>query len=126
MPTFPHSRITLQVGERRFTTYRRTLIDKSAYFAARIGLEKWKDDRDEVDVNADGSYFIDADPVVFEHILNYLRSGDYPIFFNVDTGKFDYVKYMSLLSQARYFEIHDLSEWIEQRGYLRAVPLRER
>ncbi|KAI1460978.1 BTB/POZ protein [Annulohypoxylon moriforme] len=126
MSGYPYSRITLQVGERKFTTYRRTLINKSAYFAARIGLHSWDDKYDKVDIVEDGSYFIDADPNTFEHILNYLRSGDYPILFNTNTSHWDYPKYMALLSQARLFEIRDLRDWIERKEYRNIVPFEEK
>lgn len=126
MSGYPHSRITLQVGERRFTTYRRTLINKSPYFAARIGLETWQDKCSEVDIDEDGSYFIDADPFIFKYILNYLRSGDYPIFYDPISRCFDYAKYISLLSQARQFEISDLKEWIEKKAYLTSIPEADR
>ncbi|KAI1091467.1 hypothetical protein F5B19DRAFT_458467 [Rostrohypoxylon terebratum] len=126
MSEYPHKRITLQVGERRFTTYRRTLINKSPYFAARIGLEAWQDKSSEVDVDADGSYFIDADPFIFKHILYYLRSGDYPIFYDPISRCFDYAKYMALLSQARQFEISNLKEWIEKKEYLTSIPEADR
>lgn len=60
--------ITLQVGERRFITTAETMTQESAFFAALFSGR-----RDNAE--ADGSYFIDADPDLFEHILRYLRRG---------------------------------------------------
>ncbi|RYO85031.1 hypothetical protein DL766_005672 [Monosporascus sp. MC13-8B] len=75
-------RVTLRVGERRFTTFRDALISESSYFKAR--LTRWND------AEEDGSYFIDADPGVFEHILAFLRGGSFPFFFNAGSQTFDY------------------------------------
>ncbi|KAI1659329.1 BTB/POZ protein [Daldinia decipiens] len=108
-------RITLQVGERRFTTLRETLIE-SEYFAARLS-GRWND------ADEDGSYFVDANPVLFEHILSYLRSGNFPVFFDSNTLTFDHAKYLSLLGDARYFGIRKLIEWIERKKYLGVVEI---
>ncbi|KAI2467794.1 hypothetical protein F4781DRAFT_433021 [Annulohypoxylon bovei var. microspora] len=119
-------RITLQVGERRFTTYRNTLIKKSIYFAARLGHRRTGYIANDVDIDRDGSYFIDADPAIFEHILNHMRSGDYPLFFDAGTLTIDYAKYISLLGQAQHFGLRDLKTWIEKEMYLDVVRLRKR
>lgn len=111
-------RVTLQVGERRFTTLRDTLTSESAYFAARLS-GRWND------TDEDGSYFIDADPGMFEHILRYLRSGNFPVFFDAGTQMFDHAKYSSLLGEARYFGIPKLEEWIEKGRYLDVVRIKQ-
>ncbi|KAI1381592.1 BTB/POZ protein [Hypoxylon crocopeplum] len=107
-------RVTLQVGERRFTTLRATLVGESEYFAARLS-DRW-DDAEE-----DGSYFVDSDPSIFEHILSYLRSGNFPVFFDSSTLSFDHAKYLSLLNEARYFGIRELESWIKKKKYLDVV-----
>ncbi|KAI2632265.1 BTB/POZ protein [Hypoxylon sp. NC1633] len=107
-------RITLLVGERRFNTFRDTLTSGSQYFAARLS-GRWSD------ADEDGSYFVDADPSIFEHILCYLRTGHFPLFFDSSTLSFDHAKYMALLSQARYFGIKYLMEFIERRQYIGAI-----
>jgi len=58
--------ITLQVGERRFTTSTSTLNGSSS-LAAMLS-KRW-----DQPPQADGSYFIDADGDMFEYILRYLR-----------------------------------------------------
>ncbi|KAI1095504.1 BTB/POZ protein [Rostrohypoxylon terebratum] len=110
------SRVTLQVGERRFTAFRDTLISESAYFRARLS-GRWND------ADEDGAYFIDADPDIFEHILRYLRSNNFPVFFDASTLTFDHAKYISLLGGARYFGISKLEEWIEHEQYLDVVQI---
>ncbi len=114
--TSPH--VTLQIGERRFTTLRDTLVGESNYFAARLS-GRWND------AEADGSYFIDSNPALFEHVLGYLRNGTFPLFFDSVTQTFHYAKYLSLLTEARYFGIHKLEEWIEEKRYLEAVKIQQ-
>ncbi|PYI01540.1 hypothetical protein BO78DRAFT_269787, partial [Aspergillus sclerotiicarbonarius CBS 121057] len=70
----------------------------------------------------DGSYFIDADPTLFEHILRYLRRGVYPLFYSPDKGH-DYALYSALLEETRYFGIPDLEAWLEEKRYLNAVQI---
>ncbi|OTA80945.1 hypothetical protein M434DRAFT_401514 [Hypoxylon sp. CO27-5] len=111
-----NKKITLQVGERRFITFRDTLVGESDYFAARLS-GRWSD------ADADGSYFIDADPTLFEHVLRYLRSGNFPVFFDSVSQTFDHAKYISLLGEARYFGIRKLEDWIANERYLDVVRL---
>lgn len=110
------NRVKIQVGERQFITFRDTLTGESAYFKARLS-ERWND-RDE-----DGSFFIDANPDIFEHILNYLRSGMFPLFFDSGTQSFDYSKYAALLGEARYFGIPRLEDWISKARFHDAVRI---
>ncbi|KAI1085110.1 BTB/POZ protein [Whalleya microplaca] len=107
-------RVTLQVGEGRFHTLRDTLVGESTYFAARLS-GRWND------ADKDGSYFVDADPDRFKHILNYLRTGNFPLFFDTATRTFDNAKYFALLGEAQYFGIQKLEEWIRKKEYLAAV-----
>ncbi|KAL3421725.1 hypothetical protein PVAG01_05881 [Phlyctema vagabunda] len=106
-------KITLQVGERTFHTTRDTLVEKSDFFAALLS-GRW-DNRQR-----DGSYFIDADAHLFEHILQYLRRGVFPIFFD-DARGHDHVRYLALLEEAKYFQIARLEAWLRNKTYLRAV-----
>jgi len=108
-------RVSLQVGDGRFTTMRDTLTSESTFFASLLS-GRW-DNR-----LADGSYFIDADPVVFGHVLDYLRRGVFPVFFDKERGH-DHGKYHSLLAEARYFGIPALSQWIAEKRYLDAVRI---
>ncbi|KAI1801456.1 hypothetical protein F4811DRAFT_563996 [Daldinia bambusicola] len=110
------NRVTLQVGERRFTTLRDTLLAESAYFAARLS-GRWSD------ADADGSYFVDADPALFEHVLAYLRSGNFPVFFDSAALAFDHARYAALLGEARYLGVRKLVDWIERKKYLDAVEI---
>jgi BTB/POZ domain-containing protein KCTD9 len=115
-PPAPNACIELQVGERRFTTRASTLSDGSSFFASLLS-ERWQDSRSD-----DGSYFIDADPDLFAHILRYLRRGLLPVVYDKLHG-FDHAFYQALREEAVYFGIEPLENWITEKGYLRAVTI---
>ncbi|KAL2123496.1 hypothetical protein VTJ04DRAFT_3951 [Mycothermus thermophilus] len=104
--------IRLRVGGRIFTTLKATLLE-SRFFEILLG-DRWdKGTQDE-------ALFIDADPDLFEHILNYLRRGVFPLFYDAQKG-FDYARYTALLGEARYFGISRLERWISQKKFLEAM-----
>ncbi|KAF2191928.1 hypothetical protein K469DRAFT_718990 [Zopfia rhizophila CBS 207.26] len=105
-------RITLQVGERRFVTTRETL-EESGFFASLLS-GRWDNAQE------DGSYFVDADPTLFEHILRYLRRGVLPIFYDKAKGH-DYGMYFALLEEAKYFGITRLVDWVGKKQYLQTL-----
>ncbi|KAL1841480.1 hypothetical protein VTJ49DRAFT_7035 [Mycothermus thermophilus] len=107
--------VKLRVGDRIFTTMKSSLTGESDFFAALLS-GRWNNTLE------DGSYFIDADPNMFEHILNYLRRGVFPLFYDEAKG-FDYARYVSLLAEARYFQIRRLENWINNKGFLDAVQV---
>jgi hypothetical protein len=111
-----NGRITLQVGERRFITTKGTLTCESEYFKARFSSH-WND------ADADGTYFIDGDPILFEVILQYLRSGRLPLFFDYATQTHDLTKYAALLGEARYFQIYKLEDWILKKRFLEVIQV---
>lgn len=108
--------ITIQVGERRFTTNSKTLTDGSGFFKALLA-PNWQGGQA---VQADGSYFVDADGDLFVHILQFLRRGVYPLFYSNSQGH-DFAKYHALLGEARYFLVHKLVDWLEDRKYENTV-----
>ncbi|KAG9235251.1 BTB/POZ protein [Amylocarpus encephaloides] len=114
-PRFADSLITLLVGERRFTTNSETLTERSPFFSALLS-GRWDNKLQ------DGSYFVDADGDLFEHILRYLRRGLLPVFYDNVKGH-DYNLYMALLQEAKYFGILRLEKWLENKEYLKAVEV---
>jgi hypothetical protein len=110
------TQIILQVGERRFTTTRDTLTEESPFFLAFLS-GRWSVAQD------DGSYFIDADPDLFSHILRYLRRGVLPLFYDNTKGH-DHALYIALLEEAKYFQIARLEKWLRDKEYLKAVETR--
>ena len=83
--------LSLQVGERKFTTTKATL-SKSGFFSALLA-GPW-----EGDLLMDGSYFIDADPDIFDFVLKYLRHGILPLFYDKVKGH-DYRLYLAVLER---------------------------
>jgi hypothetical protein len=63
----------LNVGGTRFETCKSTLLRvPETYFTACLGSATWRErSRDATD----GSYFIDSDPLGFDRVLQYLRTG---------------------------------------------------
>ncbi|KAL9127650.1 MAG: hypothetical protein Q9217_003518 [Psora testacea] len=110
--------ISLQVGERRFTTTKATLIEGSPYFDAFFA-DHWRQRQ-----QTDGSYFIDEDGDVFEHVLRYLRSHGtvFPLLFDQAKGH-DYAMYTRITVQAGQFLIPKLEMWIREKRYLRAIQI---
>ena len=107
--------ITLQVGERRFTTRATTLTEGSEFFA-RLLSGRWPSHH----VQRDGSYHLDADGDVFAHVLRYLRHGTMPVLYD-DARGHDYGAYLAVREQAQYFGVEPLQRWVEERRYLWAV-----
>ncbi|MCJ1451023.1 hypothetical protein MMC28_001357 [Mycoblastus sanguinarius] len=110
--------VTLQVGGQRFVTRAKTLVEGSGYFCSLLS-GRWDSTNSKQE---DGSYFVDADPDVFQHVLRYLRHSLLPLFYDGVKGH-DYPLYLAVLEQARYFQISPLQRWIEDKEYLRAVQI---
>ena len=66
--------IVLNVGGQRVCTLPETLTSESSWFRYLLSGH-WP-----VPQLEDGSYFVDVDPITFEHVLNYLRRGVFPPF----------------------------------------------
>ncbi|KAK8034115.1 hypothetical protein PG993_009110 [Apiospora rasikravindrae] len=109
--------IHLQVGEYNFTTWEKTLTDESAFFAAMFSSRR------KNYTTPNGVVYLDADGWVFKDVLAYLRTGNFPLFFDAATNSFDYARYQNLLGEAKDFEIRRLEQWIEQQRYLDAVEV---
>jgi hypothetical protein len=110
----PHL-IVLDVSGRKYKTQRATL-QTSPYFQNL--LARWDDCSDRQE---DGSYYIDADPVAFQHVLDFMRRpSKFPLFWTKETS-FDYALYNKLEAEADYFLLHDLRDWLRKKRYLDAV-----
>jgi hypothetical protein len=81
-------------------------------------LARWNDCSNRLE---DGSYYIDADPKIFQHILQFMRRPSrFPLFWTKDT-RFDYVLYNKVETEASHFRLYDLRDWIRNKRYLDAV-----
>ena len=110
----PHL-IILDVSGREYRTQKATL-QASPYFQNL--LARWDDCGDKQE---DGSYLIDADPDVFQYILEFMRRpSKFPLFWTKETS-FDYALYNKLEVEADYFLLHDLRDWLRKKRYLDAV-----
>ncbi|KAI4220036.1 MAG: hypothetical protein L6R36_007906 [Xanthoria steineri] len=108
--------MVLQVGEQRFFTSNDSL-SRSDYLNA-IASGRWDSNK-----QADGSYFIDADPEIFKRVLRFLRHGIYPLCYDNARGH-DYGTYAAIQKQADYFIIPELVAWLKQNQYIKAVTIK--
>jgi hypothetical protein len=110
----PHL-ITLDVSGRIYKTSKATLLT-SPYFTNLF--TRW----DEcADLQEDGSYFIDADADVFEHVLAFMRRPTkFPLHWSHEHG-FDYALYNNIEAEADFFLLHDLRDWVRRKRYHHAV-----
>ncbi|KAH7073533.1 hypothetical protein BKA63DRAFT_603897 [Paraphoma chrysanthemicola] len=116
-PSMPPHLIVLDVSGRKFQTQKATL-QTSPYFQNL--LARWDNCTDQQE---DGSYYIDADPDVFRHVLDFMRRpSKFPLFWTKETG-FDYALYNKLEAEADYFLLHDLRDWIRSKRYADAVKM---
>ncbi|KAF2837206.1 hypothetical protein M501DRAFT_937766, partial [Patellaria atrata CBS 101060] len=95
------------------------LTTQSGFFE-RLLSDRWVPIRD-----ANGAYFVDGDPVVFEHVLRFLRRKIFPVLYDRIKGHDD-AMYLAILEDARYYDIPPLVEWLEQKRYNDAVKIRVR
>lgn len=105
----PPKTIKLNIGGRIFITSSDTLRSESGLFARQLS------DRFTWTPEEDGTYFLDADPELFEHLLRFMRRPSvFPLFYNKVAG-FDYDLYNRLEGEAEFFQIEALREWISEK-----------
>lgn len=105
--------VTLDVGGRLFRA-RKSVVAESDYLNAQIS--RWQND-----IQKDGSFFLDADPDVFAHLLAFMRRPErFPLFWEKAKG-FDYELYYKLQTEAEYFGVTALADWIRDEKFLLAV-----
>jgi hypothetical protein len=109
--------ITINVGGRHFMVSAAVLIANSGLFRRQLS------DHPSWTPQPDGSYFIDADPDLFGHLLSFMRRPSvFPVLYTPAAG-FDYALYNRLEAEAEHFEIDSLSQWIRGREFERAVKV---
>lgn len=108
-------KVTLDVGGRKFVTLFSTLAESD--FLHSLVSDSWEQNR-----QPDGSYFIDADPDLFVHILEYLRRGRLPLFWEAGKGH-DLAKYRTLRREAAFLGIPRLEQWLASHKYLDTVRI---
>ncbi|KAF1928070.1 uncharacterized protein M421DRAFT_63723 [Didymella exigua CBS 183.55] len=114
--TFPKI-LTLDVGGRKFRASADILIAESGLFRLQLS------DRFTWIPESNGSYFLDANPTLFAHLLDFMRRPNiFPLFWNKADG-FDYNLYQRLQVEAEYFQMDVLHGWIKEKNYLRAINI---
>jgi hypothetical protein len=101
--------LTLDIGGRNFKVSRDILEAESGLFRLQLsGRFTWEPE-------GDGTYFIDADADLFEHLLRFMRRPEVlPLFYDQAKG-FDYDLYNRLQAEAEYFQVNALYEWIKEK-----------
>ena len=102
--------ITINVGGTRFTTLASTLTEGSTFLKSML-TGPWA---------AIEEPFIDANPKIFSHILDYMRTGTYPLFWD-PSHNFNLELYAAVKAQADYFGVDSLATWISSESYTQAV-----
>jgi hypothetical protein len=110
--------IVLDIGGQKFKTTTATLREQSGLFRYQLSDESsWSPQRN-------GSYFVDADPVIFEHLLRFMqRPSVFPVFYDPIRG-YDYALYSRLQAEAHHFQVDTLRDWIKEKKYLHAVMVK--
>jgi hypothetical protein len=112
------SSVTLDVGGQIFKTLFSTLTSESGYFRALFS-EEW-----DSASNKERLYFIDADPNTFEHLLRFMRRpGLFPLFWSRASG-FDYDLYNRVGHEARFFQVDELSDWIDSQKFINSIAIK--
>ena len=106
---------TIKTLQRNFVTDPENWLGHSIFFK-KLFSGNWGDKQE------DGSYFIETDAEIFEHILRYLRTGVLPVFYDRANGH-DFALYQALLGEAKYFIIERLEKWLHERKYLEVVEI---
>jgi hypothetical protein len=107
--------VTIKTAQRTFLTDPEGWMGQSLYFKNLFsGIWGKKEE--------DGSYFIESDANIFEHILRYLRTGVLPVFYDRLAGH-DFPLYQAILEESKYFAIDRLQKWLRERKYLDVVKI---
>jgi hypothetical protein len=106
----------INVGGRSFTTLKSTL-EQSPFLNAMLS-NQWAGSTCYVN----GMPFVDRSPLLFEHILDFLRSSVPPIFWTRMNG-FDLPLYARLVHEAEYFQLEALTTWIRNEQYINTISI---
>jgi len=96
--TAPSSRIKLDIGGTIFAITRSKLLKGDTFFTAMFA------GRFNIKQEDDGSYFIDRDPLVFRHILNFLRGQE------IELRKLNEDEIQLLIEDADYYQLEELKD----------------
>ncbi|MCJ1331979.1 hypothetical protein MMC10_008671 [Thelotrema lepadinum] len=110
----PNEAISIQVGERRFETTKKTLQPTAwEKIEPKLGFKTLSD--------GTKLYLLDMDGDVFGHILRWLRHGIIPAFVDAN-GDPDRAMYSVLHDQAIMLEAIALRDWLSRPGFAYWLP----
>lgn len=75
-----------------------------------------------LDKQEDGSIFVNGNLKLFEHLLEYLLRGVFPLAYDKRKGH-DYLFYTQILEEAKYFDCPLLVLWLEDECYKKCVSM---
>jgi hypothetical protein len=104
----------INVGVRSLTT-RKSTLEQSPFLNAMLS-NQWAGSTCYVN----GMPFVDRSPLLFEHILDFLRCSVPPIFWTRMNG-FNLPLYAGLVHEAGYFQIEALTTWIRNEQYINTI-----
>ncbi|EFW14312.1 conserved hypothetical protein [Coccidioides posadasii str. Silveira] len=110
----PIKKVMLQVSNQHFPTTVGILTQCSEYFTAMF-LGRWCLDKQE-----DSSIFINGNPKLFKHLLEFLLRGVFLLVYNKCKGH-DYLFYTQILKKVKYFDCPLLVLWLEDECYEKCV-----
>ncbi|EGD75380.1 hypothetical protein PTSG_06457 [Salpingoeca rosetta] len=107
----PRSRVQIDVGGTVFTTSKQTLTKfANSFFASMFS------GRHELQPEDDGSFFVDRDPFVFRHVLNFMR-GQPP-----QLEELSDVELKALKQDAQFYQLPELLEALTPPEPMLALP----
>ena len=107
--------VTLRIGTERFTVLKANL--GGAEMLCNMVSGRWPSAKQK-----DGTYIVDSDPELFKHILPFLRTDAYPLFWDQTKGH-DFGLYAALQHEAYYLGAFNLAEWLKAKKYLEVVDV---
>jgi len=107
--------VTIKTSQRTFITDPDGWLGHSSYFQ-NLFSGRWGNKQE------DGSYFIESDANIFEHVLRFLCTGVLPVFYDRLAGH-NFPLYQALLEESKYFAIDRLQKWLCKQRYLDAVKI---
>lgn len=95
-------RVTLDIGGERFATSLSALTSQPGYFRALFS------GRTPIQKDKDGCFFIDRDPCVFRHVVNYLRGQPLSLRLTKEEEE-------TLLEECKFYELESMANELQSR-----------
>lgn len=113
--------VSIQAGDHRFIVEARNLASASVYFANVLT----PDHSLTLPRTSNGAYIVDADPNIFSHLIRYIQTRRFPLFYTIREG-FNRPLYDQIFDLADRFMVIRLALWIGRRGYENVVKVEKK